>query len=113
MRFPCFESGSFWHEVARLFPSLLRKNSQSQKGEKHEHPNGDESLLETQAFENKIVAVHEGHGAMTRDRCRKLVRPERSPGGFGEFLKAYSNLVHAGVLSVKGKTQRASKCGLN
>jgi len=71
-----------------------------------------DSFSWTQAFENKIIAVHQKHGPMTRDRCRKLVHPDRSPGGFGEFLKGYMNLVHAGVLSVKGKTQRASKYGL-
>jgi hypothetical protein len=71
-----------------------------------------DSFSWTQAFENKIIAVHEKHGPMTRDRCRKLTRPERSPGGFGEFLKAYSNLVHADVLAIKGRTQRANKYGL-
>jgi RepB DNA-primase N-terminal domain/Protein of unknown function (DUF3987) len=71
-----------------------------------------DSFSWTQAFENKIITIHERHGAMTRDKCRKLVHPDRSPGGFGEFLKAYGNLVHAGVLTVKGKTQRASKYGL-
>jgi hypothetical protein len=72
-----------------------------------------DSFSWTQAFENKIITIHEKHGPMTRDKCRKLVHPDRSPGGFGEFLKAYGNLVHAGVLSPRGKTQRASKFGLN
>jgi hypothetical protein len=47
-----------------------------------------DSFSWTQALENKVIAVHEKHAPMTRDRCRKLIRPERSPGGFGEFLKA-------------------------
>ena len=71
-----------------------------------------DSFSWTQAFENKIITIHEKHGPMTRDRCRKLVRPGRSPGGFGEFLKAHTNLVHAEMLRVKGKTQRANKYGL-
>ena len=71
-----------------------------------------DSFSWTQAFENKIIAIHQRQGAMTRNTCRRLIHPERSPGGFGEFLKAYSSLVHSEMLVIKSKSQRANKYGL-
>jgi hypothetical protein len=61
-----------------------------------------------QAFENLIISVHQIHGSMTSNQCRKRCHPERRPGGMGPFLQAYKNLSQAGVLQVAGQTQRGN-----
>jgi hypothetical protein len=61
-----------------------------------------------QAFENLIISVHQLHGNMTSNQCRKRCHPERRPGGMGPFLQAYKNLSQAGVLQVAGQTQRGN-----
>jgi hypothetical protein len=67
-----------------------------------------------QAFEKKIEKCHERQAVpMTRDRCRKLVHPDRCPGGYGDFIRAYGNLIQAGRLTVQGKSERAPKYGLD
>jgi hypothetical protein len=66
------------------------------------------------AFENKIVACHERVGVpITRNHCRRLLHPERHPGGFGDFIRAYSNVIQAGRLVPRGKTERDLKYGLD
>ena len=61
-----------------------------------------------QAFENLIISVHQQHGNMTSNQCRKRCHPERRPGGVGPFLQAYKNLSQANVLVVAGQTQRGN-----
>lgn len=61
----------------------------------------------TQSFENCIIAVHQKHGELSPNKCRRLVHPERKPGGMGPFLQAYNNLVKAGVLRKSSQTQRS------
>ena len=66
------------------------------------------------AFENKIVACHERVGVpITRNHCRRLLHPERHPGGFGDFIRAYGNVIQAGRLVPRGKTERDLKYGLD
>jgi Protein of unknown function (DUF3987) len=65
-----------------------------------------------QAFENLIISIHQSHGNMTTNQCRKRCHPERRPGGVGPFLQAYKNLSQAGVLRVAGQTQRGNVYGL-
>lgn len=60
-----------------------------------------------QAFENLIISVHQKHGDLTPNACRRLVHPERRPGGAGPFLQAYKNLVQAGILKECGQSQRS------
>jgi len=76
--------------------------------------NPADSYSWVQAFEQKIEKCHERLGVpITRDRCRKLVHPDRYPGGYGDFIRAYNNLVQVGRLTVQGKSERASKYGLS
>lgn len=60
-----------------------------------------------QAFENLIIQAHQERGPMTPNKCRKVVRPERRPGGVGPYLQAHKNLTQAGVLRESGRSQRS------
>lgn len=68
----------------------------------------------TQHFEKKIEAVHERAAVpITRNQCRRLLHPDRYPGGYGEFVRAYSNLIQAGRLVAMGKSERDVKYALD
>lgn len=66
-----------------------------------------------QAFEALIIQVHQRHGNLSPNMCRKLVHPERRPGGVGPFLTAWKNLMLSGILKEAEKTQRSTKYRLN
>jgi putative DNA primase/helicase len=61
----------------------------------------------SQMFENLIIAAYQKHGDMSPNKCRRVVHPERRPGGAGPFLQAYKNLTQAGMLRLVTKTQRS------
>ena len=67
----------------------------------------------TQAEENFIIAVYQKQGLLTQNQCRKLVHPERRPGGIGPFISAFKNLTMSGILKVAEKTQRSEIFRLN
>jgi putative DNA primase/helicase len=60
-----------------------------------------------QMFEQLIIATFQKHDRLTLNTCRKLIHPERRPGGVGPFLQALKNFQVGGVLVSCGKTQRA------
>jgi hypothetical protein len=62
----------------------------------------------SQMFENLIIAAYQKHGDLTPVQCRRVVHPERRPGGVGPYLQAYKNLTIAGVLREVSKTQRST-----
>ena len=61
----------------------------------------------SQMFENLIIAMYQKHGDLTPIQCRRMVHPERRPGGVGPYMQAYKNLTSAGVLREVSKTQRS------
>jgi hypothetical protein len=75
--------------------------------EKH-NPSGD-AYTWTQGFEQDIVAIFKkqyetGVTAMTANEVRRLVRPERKPGGHGSYKQAWGNLIGTGVIKQESTT---------
>jgi hypothetical protein len=66
----------------------------------------------TQGFENRVLSAYKKHGGMTDNALRRLLSPEKSPGGHGPFLQALKNLRSAGAVIETGRTQRAVQFGL-
>jgi hypothetical protein len=62
----------------------------------------------TQAFENEIERVYKRRGELTLNDCRRLVHPNRKPGGAGPFLQAFKNLVGVGLLKPSGRTEKGT-----
>jgi hypothetical protein len=59
----------------------------------------------TQAFENQIIAVAQRRKIpMTMNDFRRLIHPNRKPGGLGPYLQAWKNTLAAGILKLDGKT---------
>lgn len=65
-----------------------------------------DSATWVQMQENLIIAVYQRKGPLSPNHCRRLVHPERRPGGAGPFLQAFKNLVATGILKEVAKTQR-------
>jgi hypothetical protein len=65
-----------------------------------------------QAFENRVLSAYRKHGSLTDNALRRLLSPEKNPGGYGPFLQAIKNLRQAGAVVETGRTQRASQFGL-
>jgi hypothetical protein len=61
----------------------------------------------TQAFENKIAAAYLKHGSLSPHQCKRLVHPERYPGGFGHFIFAFNNLLKANELVEVGRNHKS------
>lgn len=61
----------------------------------------------SQMFENLIIVTFQKHGNLSANNCRRLVRPERRPGGVGPFSIAFRNLCTAGMLREVATTQRS------
>ena len=69
--------------------------------------NPSDSHSWTQAFEQAIIKVGQKHKiAMTMTDYRRLVHPNRKPGGFGSFAQAWKTLVQVGVLKADGTTHQ-------
>jgi putative DNA primase/helicase len=63
----------------------------------------------TQAFENLIQRTAERHKQpMTMNDFRRLVQPNRKPGGLGPFLQAWKNMLNVGILKADGMTHKGS-----
>ena len=81
-----------------------------------ERLNPGDSWSNIQAMENQIIGWFGKHAGrkwpMTRNECRRGIRPDRLPGGLGSFLLAWANCVNAGVLKVRDRTQRDNKYSL-
>jgi hypothetical protein len=61
----------------------------------------------TQNFENDIIAVFKRYSeSLSQNDVRRLVRPERKPGGMGPFNQAWVNLVKSGMLVQDGQTAK-------
>lgn len=61
-----------------------------------------------QAFENEILKVGNRHKdkSMSQNEFRRLIRPDRKPGGFGSFLQAWRNMISVGVLTPDGTNRK-------
>ena len=67
--------------------------------------NPNDSYSYTQAFEDAIRRVGHRHKLpMTLNDYRRLVHPNRKPGGIGPFLQAWKNIITVGELTPDGKT---------
>jgi hypothetical protein len=66
-----------------------------------------------QMQENLIIATFQKHTEISSNMCRKLVHPERRPGGIGPYLQAFKNLLASGILKIAGQTQRSQTYRLN
>jgi hypothetical protein len=60
-----------------------------------------------QALENHILKVAQRHKdeSMSQNDFRRLIRPDRKPGGFGSFLQAWRNVIAVGALRADGTTR--------
>ncbi len=59
-----------------------------------------------QGFENAILQVFQRSGeALTYNDVRRLIHPERKPGGVGVFFQAFQNLARSGMLDVEKTAQ--------
>ncbi len=59
-----------------------------------------------QAFENRIIKFLEKHGSQTQAIVINKVRPERHPGGYSDFNRAWSALVQAGKIQPTARESR-------
>lgn len=71
--------------------------------------NPADSYSWTQALETEIRAVFRKHAqAMTENEIRRLVHPERKPGGIGTFLQAWKNVVQGRYVQQESTTVQGS-----
>jgi len=72
--------------------------------------NPSDSYSWTQAFENDIRAVGQRHKKpMTFNDYRRLVHPQRKPGGLGPFIQAWRNMIAGGELREDGATTKGTR----
>jgi len=65
----------------------------------------DDAATFVQAFENKILRFYDKHPNSPERQCKKSIKPENCPGGFGPFSQAWRNLTHADAIIRTGMTR--------
>lgn len=62
-----------------------------------------------QAFENRVIGVYERNKKATERQARRVIHPERYPGGHDAFGRAFYALIRSGRLKVVAKTTAGTK----
>ncbi len=65
-----------------------------------------DSTSPTQTFEHSIKRYFDKRPQTTKDCARNWIKPDRRPGGFGAFNRAFNSLVQSGELKIVGKNRK-------
>lgn len=71
----------------------------------HERLMPPDAWSRVQLFENRIIAYFERHPSTTHRDARNNIKPDKSPGGFEAFNKAFNSLIKAGRLKEVDKNR--------
>jgi hypothetical protein len=60
-----------------------------------------------QAFENRILrCLKKRKSPMSQKNIREIISPQKNPGGFDAFNRAFQSLLRSGEVAVVGKNQK-------